>query len=197
MASSVPPEPNLEANIPKHLDPFAGLLSFLLPGMGQIVQGRIGKGLLFFFGIYALFFYGLALGQWTNVYLPTTDRAANGTIMSRVLNDLYARPHFAGQFFMGLAIWPAVQQYRSYDDREEAGPTFGRYMRAPREEEIRRRQRDDNKRWDLGWVYTVIAGVLNILVIYDAIAGPAFREVPPKVSEPKPTPPPTPEPLPS
>ena len=26
-------------------------------------------------------------------------------------------------------------------------------------------------------MYTVIAGVLNILVIYDALAGPAFREV--------------------
>jgi hypothetical protein len=27
---------------------------------------------------------------------------------------------------------------------------------------------------ELGWVYTVIAGVLNIMVIYDAVAGPAF-----------------------
>ena len=27
---------------------------------------------------------------------------------------------------------------------------------------------------ELGWVYTVIAGVLNIMVIYDAFAGPAF-----------------------
>src|SRR5438477_255051 len=38
--------------------------------------------------------------------------------------------------------------------------------------------RDGNKRWDLGWVYTVIAGVLNLLVIYDALAGPLFREYP-------------------
>ena len=37
-------------------------------------------------------------------------------------------------------------------------------------------QRDGDKTWDLGWVYTVIAGVLNVLVIYDALAGPAFRE---------------------
>ena len=28
-----------------------------------------------------------------------------------------------------------------------------------------------------GWVYTVIAGVLNILVIYDGFAGPAFARV--------------------
>ncbi len=31
-----------------------------------------------------------------------------------------------------------------------------------------------DKTWDLGWIYTVIAGVLNIMVIYDAIAGPAY-----------------------
>ena len=35
-------------------------------------------------------------------------------------------------------------------------------------------QRDGDKTWDLGWVYTVIAGVLNIMVIYDALTGPAF-----------------------
>jgi hypothetical protein len=34
-----------------------------------------------------------------------------------------------------------------------------------------------DKRLELAWVYTVIAGVLNILVIYDAIAGPAFALV--------------------
>ena len=43
---------------------------------------------------------------------------------------------------------------------------------------MNRLQRDGNKRWDLGWVYTVIAGVLNLLVIYDALAGPLFREYP-------------------
>ena len=48
-------------------------------------------------------------------------------------------------------------------------------------------------------MYTVIAGVLNLLVIYDAFAGPMFRD-PPKESEfeaeddAKPSPPPTPEP---
>jgi len=36
-------------------------------------------------------------------------------------------------------------------------------------------QTNGDKTWDLGWVFTVVAGVLNILVIYDAFAGPAFR----------------------
>jgi hypothetical protein len=36
--------------------------------------------------------------------------------------------------------------------------------------------RGSDKTWDLGWVYTVIAGALNFLVIFDALAGPAVRE---------------------
>ena len=51
---------------------------------------------------------------------------------------------------------------------------LGHYMQAPSETKLNELQRDGNKRWDLGWVYTVIAGVLNVLVIYDALAGPAF-----------------------
>ena len=33
---------------------------------------------------------------------------------------------------------------------------------------------NSDKTPDLGWVYTVVAGMLNILVIYDAAVGPAF-----------------------
>jgi len=57
----VPPPP------PRPLDTKAALLSYLLPGLGQVVQGRVGKGVLFFVGLYSLFFYGLALGQMKNV----------------------------------------------------------------------------------------------------------------------------------
>ena len=63
------------------------------------------------------------------------------------------------------------------------------FQRAPSEEELNDLQRNGNKRWDLGWVYTVIAGVLNLLVIYDAFAGPMFRDPPPgkkEEDEPKP-----------
>jgi hypothetical protein len=96
-----------------------------------------------------------------------------------LLSDLYARPHFAGQFFIGMAAWPAVYQYCVYDPNQKPDqlPLHG-FQRCPSDEEINDLQRDDSKSWDLGWVYTVIAGVLNLLVIYDAIAGPAFREVP-------------------
>jgi hypothetical protein len=224
--------PNAEPPAPREFSPLAGLLSYLVPGLGQISQGRTGKGLLFFFSIYALFFYGLYLGTGSvragtveynvpgNVYLPDTlrgnvnERLANPYNLPPFLVNLYNRPQFAGQFWVGIAAWPAIYQYLSEQWargdiqelraeagrldpsqpdaagrlREEAerrerelqsrasGP-FGRFERAPSEEALNALNTSSGKELELGWVYTVIAGVLNIMVIYDALAGPAFPAV--------------------
>src|SRR5262249_50011709 len=59
----------------------------------------------------------------------------------------------------------------------------------PSEEHIREYLRLNDKTPDVAWVYTVVAVVLNILVIYDAIAGPAYAlGTPPKVQVPPPAP---------
>jgi hypothetical protein len=169
------------------LDPVAGLLSYVIPGLGQVIQGRIVKGVVFFVSLYALFFYGMWLGKGKNVYLP--DSGDGGNRISRVFNDIYNRPHFAGQFFIGAAAWPALWQYFQFEPNKNEGPLIGNFMRAPSADEINHWQRTESKTWDLGWVYTIIAGVLNILVIYDAVAGPAFREALMKETEaPKPQP---------
>ncbi|MBO0700010.1 MAG: hypothetical protein J2P46_16550 [Zavarzinella sp.] len=157
------------------LDFVAAALSYLIPGLGQLTQGRVRKGLLFLVCLYALFFYGMYLGQGKNVYLPYYHPEERGTL-SRVASDLYARFQFVGQFPIGMAAWPAVYQYFVYSPDDKNPPLHG-WMRAPGMDEINQLQRDSDKTWDLGWVYTVIAGVLNVLVIYDALAGPAFREV--------------------
>ena len=47
----------------------------------------------------------------------------------------------------------------------------------PSEEEVNKFLVRSDKTPDLGWVYTVIAGMLNILVMYDAYAGPAFLTI--------------------
>jgi hypothetical protein len=155
--------------------PFAGLLSYLVPGLGQMSQGRVGKGLLFFVCLYGLFFFGMYLGNWKNVYLPDTADNINPWRLPDVAANVFNRPQFAGQFWIGVAAWPALWQYHSFDRRQSAGPIFGTFERAPLDErEINDLQRQGDKNWDLAWVYTVIAGVLNILVIYDAAAGPAF-----------------------
>jgi hypothetical protein len=167
---------------PAH-DWMAALLSYLVPGLGQIYQGRIGKGVLFLVCLYTLFFYGMYLGSGKNVYLYTTPppregepRVDNGSFFTQLLH----RSHFYGQFWIGVLAWPAIIQsyYPEEQDNKPPVPWLGNFQRTPAETELNRLQTNGDKTWDLGWVYTVIAGVLNIMVIYDALAGPAFVTAP-------------------
>lgn len=209
--SSIPPlgpparPPEAHPPGPVHpISPLAGFLSYLVPGLGQVYQGRFGKGVLFFACIYVLFFYGNALGSGTAevngvkyhvggaVYLPDVyvprgmvnpppgeDGPAgppkrNPLSLDRLATNLYNRPQFVGQFWVGIAAWPALYQYFNYgNDQKNEDGRFGFYMREPSETAINAVQTAGSKTMDLGWVFTVIAGVLNIMVIYDAIAGPA------------------------
>jgi len=160
----------------KRRDFLAAVLSYLLPGLGQVMQGRIAKGVLFFVCLNALFFYGMKMGQWKNVWLPDPTNLPRLTVFRSELDGvpkaIWNRPQFLGQVWIGVAAWPALFQYAAYNPTKPEGPLFGGYQRQPDEQELNDLQRDGNKRWDLGWVFTVIAGVLNLLVIYDAFAGP-------------------------
>jgi hypothetical protein len=172
----------------------AGLLSYLVPGLGQIVQGRVAKGVLFLVCIYTLFFYGMYNGRGSvtledehgdpktynvtsNVYLyDGTGLNERGNPTAPTLpQNLYTRPQFVGQFCVGVAAWPAIWQYLHYDRTKDADPVLGTFERQPADEAINAVQTSGDKRLELAWVFTVIAGVLNILVIYDAAAGPAFQ----------------------
>ncbi|HTU20842.1 MAG TPA: DUF6677 family protein [Gemmataceae bacterium] len=168
-------------------NPVAAVLSYLIPGLGQIYQGRIGKGILFFVCVYTMFFAGTYLGSGTvhlkdetftvtsNVYLPDTAEQNNPFNLPRLAANLYNRPQFAGQFWVGMAAWPAVWQYLSYDPRQEHGDALlGNFERTPSEAALNAVHTSGDKLLELGWVLTVIAGVLNVMVIYDALAGPAF-----------------------
>ena len=57
---------------------------------------------------------------------------------------------------------------------EEASPFFHNFQKAPSETKLNLFLVNSDKTPDLGWVYTIVAGMLNILVIYDAYAGPLF-----------------------
>ena len=177
--------------------PLAGLLSYLIPGLGQIYEGRVGKGILFMVCLYGLFFFGMYLGEWKNVYLPDSARTNPPPInMPNVATNIYNRIQFAGQFWIGIAAWPAIWQYNDLPVPSEQTSSFWHdFQRAPYERRaslhqpprtayeaafdwpgktLNEIQAEGDKTWDLAWVYTVIAGVLNVLVIYDAVAGPAL-----------------------
>jgi len=161
-----------------------------VPGLGQIYQGRVGKGILFMVCLYGLFFTGLAMGDWQNVYLVDTRQqvVVMRWEMPRLVANLYNRLHFVGQFWMGVAAWPAIWQYNNLPTpSEQASPFWHNFQKGPETpqdfERLNQRITDSDKTPDLAWVYTVIAGVLNILVIYDAIAGPAFGASVPRSGE--------------
>jgi hypothetical protein len=173
---SKPPEPPPP-------DVFAALLSYVVPGLGQFYQGRVGKGLLFMVSLLGMFFYGMHLGNWSNVYLPRDVRESGWLAWmpkwmpgrGGLVATVEGRLAFAGQFWIGAAAWPAILQYNEkWPVAEKARPFWRDFQRTPSERTLNELQASGNKTWDLGWVYTVIAGVLNILVIYDALAGAAF-----------------------
>jgi hypothetical protein len=167
---------------PRVYSPLAGVLSYLVPGLGQIYQGRLIKGILFLVCLYGLFFYGLALGHGQNVYIePPADRPQRDQRLFQVFLD---RARFFGQMWIGVAAWPAVVQYLTYTPGEEEHKVLGKLERMPSIAEQNAMLRSSDKTLDLAWVCTVIAGVLNILVIYDAFAGPAFRALPGRPAEP-------------
>jgi hypothetical protein len=162
---------------PRVFSPLAGLLSYLVPGLGQIYQGRTAKGVLFLVCLYGLFFYGLYLGDWQNVYLQplnSSDQGPGRTEQRYGIHALLRRAPFLGQMWIGVAAWPALWQYLTYNSAESPASFLGKLERMPPDEEMNTKLRNSDKMPDLGWMYTLIAGALNILVIYDAFAGPAF-----------------------
>ena len=191
---STPTQPEQPVNL------WAGILSYLVPGLGQISQGRFGKGILFMVCLISLFHVGQAMGDWKNVYIPVPDnqkwdeRFAEQKGQFRIQrlqqlpSNIYQRWHFLGQFWIGMSAWPALWQYfeMPVPDKDKR-PFLYNLQRCPEEEDINRFWVNSDKTPDLGWIYTVIAGVLNILVIYDAYAGPAFLGDPrEQKKEPKP-----------
>lgn len=200
----------------------AALLSVAVPGLGHMVQGylsgnfvRLCKGCLFLVALWGMFFYGFARSQWRNVYLPHVqevyveeDRASGrlfksahfmGKPLPTLLGNLWNRPQYIMQFWVGLPAWPAFWNYLFPD-----APLFGTYQESPgtltaqdnnsmfvRKNHLDKYEAEDNRiqklegmgrLWDIYWIYTVIAGALNLVVIYDAYAGPVRF----KVASPKP-----------
>lgn len=151
----------------------AAFLAWLIPGAGHLYQRRTGKGLLFMVCILGTFFFGLYLGQGRVVYasMRPEDRRL---------------PYFC-QIGVGLPALPAlVQAARVRGDKqplwggwmappklyppETARDTSGNPIRHPHQ--LARWHYELHTHFELGTVYTMIAGLLNVLVVFDAWGGP-------------------------
>ncbi len=187
-AARDPHEPELDLRNPA----LAAFLGWLVPGAGHLYQGRTGKGLLYLICILGTFCYGLYIGDGKVVYFswrPNDNRWA-----------------YFCQVGVGLAALPAlVQSDRASHGRGPlwgidimAPPRFGEAWRKSERDdltrlnaqpgaqiEMRKYESPDELAWwnkslyryfELGTVYTMIAGLLNVLAIYDAFAGPVPLE---------------------
>jgi hypothetical protein len=138
----------------------AALLAWLWPGAGHLYQRRTAKGLLFMVCILSTYFFGLALGEGKVVYASwnQTDR----------------RWQYPLQIGVGLPALPAIVQSMA---QRRGAALFGGIMAPPRDQnELSEWHYRLNQRFELGTLYTMVAGLLNILAIWDAYGGPVVGE---------------------
>lgn len=156
----------------------AAVLAWFVPGLGHLYQGRTAKGILFLVCILGSFLYG--------VYLGGDSEFGWGRVVYMSFHPEDLRLHFLCQVGAGLPALPAViQGARVRSGRE---PLWGGLMAPPRRPSDRNSKQPTldelHKKlpyyFELGTLYTMIAGLLNILAIYDAWAGPVLGEWGPK-----------------
>jgi hypothetical protein len=143
----------------------AAFLAWLVPGLGHFYQGRTGKGILYAVCILGLYGMGMVMGEGKIVYW-------------RWVNPLNYPEKFClyylGQFFVGLPALPAlIQGTLSHFGHE---PILGGFMAEPSQIVLNGLHPRLGKLVEIGTIYTTVAGLLNILAIYDAYEGPAYLE---------------------
>jgi hypothetical protein len=172
----------------------AAFLSWCVPGLGQIYQGRTHKGRLFMGAILATFLVGMWLGggrvvyaswkpgeiRWPFVCQAGVGLAALPAVLQAAQLNGAARQPFLASSFMAPPLSSGQYVSRAYADRlARRDPDIKPddfFDKPP----LRQFRADQLSMWnhrlghffEIGTLYTMLAGMLNVLVIYDAWAGP-------------------------
>ncbi len=154
----------------------SAFLAWLVPGLGHFYQGRTGKAVLFLVCILGTFVFG--------VYLGGDGEVGWGRVVYASWRENDKRLPYLCQIGVGLPAMPALVQASRLKNRKS--PLLNGFMAPPRLKDDPNEQRNRytldelNKKlgayFELGTVYTMIAGLLNVLAIYDAWGGPVFAE---------------------
>lgn len=207
LSAPVPPTPApAEPRYIELRDPLvAGFLAWLLPGLGHWYQGRRSKAALFFVCVFGTFVYGLWLGEGRVVYasfrendmrlsficqagvgLPTipallqSKRFQNPDLWAeKLLREHNEKPLFFDKFMAPPLLHQQLAQLRRREGLDKIiDDKFPRLEAAASADELSKLHKELHHYFELGSLYTMIAGLLNMLVIYDAVAGPAFSAPP-------------------
>lgn len=144
-------------------------LAILFPAAGHFYQGRRNKAYLFAASILGLFIMGMIIGRGRVVYASFSP------------DDF--RIQYPAQVLVGLPAAPSLLQ-AWVSDRDPNRTFLNGFMAAPpitRDSKTgTMNSREKLSEWhlgssagmELGTLYTAVAGLLNLLVILDAFAGP-------------------------
>ncbi len=160
----------------------AAFLAWLIPGLGHWYQGRTAKACLFFVCIMSTFLYG--------IYLGGSSELGWGRVVYFSWRDEDKRLPYLCQVGIGLPALPALVQANRVSNGR--APLLGGLMATPPlvaghhgldggrdafgEPTLDMLHKKLHRYFELGTVYTMIAGLLNILAVYDAWGGPVFSE---------------------
>lgn len=176
----------------------AAVLSWLVPGLGQWYQGRRLKGLVFMVSLIGTFLAGMWLGDGKVVYSswrPTDRRvhfigqagigaaAIPALIQARLAGGGSSQPLPTGGWFVPPLVRGQMLSEAHARRVVAADPDIGPEDFRPQPGGTRfepRQPGDQLSLWhrrlgrffDYGTLYTTFAGLLNLLVVYDAWAGP-------------------------
>ena len=179
----------------------AAALAWLVPGLGHFYQRRIPKGLLFMVCVLSTYFVGLGLGHGRVVYAsyrPNDFRwqypvfqVHCGIVALPALVQAYKTQDGDDPYYVLCERYPedyneqalrfkqidqdnppAVMPERTLKDGFMAPPPG---VADPANQDVLGRWHFDYKHfYELGTLYTMVAGILNLLAVYDAFCGPAI-----------------------
>lgn len=189
------PQDNGEEIVVNLRDPYwAALLAWLWPGAGHFYQRRWAKGYLFMICILSTFFYGLFLGRGRVVYASFRDNDFRWQYVCQLGTGVPVLPAIVQSLKTrdgGEPYWVMCERHPASsetpylvvtDERPAVGNTIKDGFMAPPAGPIDPQNNDVLGQWhiemkhqfEIGTLFTVIAGLLNLLAVYDAFCGPAI-----------------------
>lgn len=144
----------------------AAVLAWLIPGAGHYYQRRYFKSAIFSICIFSSFILGMFM--------------AGGRCVYASWNETEKRWQYVLQAGIGLPALPAAVQ--AWRIRNNELPLISEnFMTAPLStHDLDEWNRLTASGFDMGTLYTMVAGLLNVLVVFDAWAGPLPPPVPKK-----------------
>lgn len=199
--TSAPPGRSVVARSPDDGTPIdlrnpmvAAILAWLVPGLGHFYQRRTTKGGLFMGALVAILVAGLWLGEGRVVYaswrpgesrLAFLGQAGIGVLAIPAAAQAWRLSGGAHEPFLG-STWFAPPlhagqyvrpRYAERVERSEPELPDGAFVDSPplalcTFDQLSLWHQRLGRFFEIGTLYTALAGMLNLLVVYDAFAGP-------------------------